>query len=180
MFIEFETPLQVIEDYIINSVMQEITDDGLLSDVKSTKTIFKDLTITDVPAVWIYLSEWNPETIIANRGNSRAKITYPVEICIITNKADLQESDQEATSIQARIVESLIKNWKRVIDKTYKIRCHGVDIKQGYSDGKFKIANKQQKVVIKGLIVDFIFELDWMKCLQIAQQESTNDENNGG
>ena len=78
------------------------------------------------------------------------------------------------------MVESLIKNWKRVIDKTYKIKCHGVDIKQGYSDGKFKIANKQQKVVIKGLIVDFIFELDWMKCLQIAQQESTNDENNGG
>ena len=51
MFIEFETPLQVIEDYIINSVMQEVTSDGLLSDVKSTKTIFKDLTITDVPAV---------------------------------------------------------------------------------------------------------------------------------
>lgn len=173
-----ETPLEIIQDYIRNLVLQEVNSEGLLSDVQSTKTLFKDLKITEVPSVWIYLGNWKIEEEAMNKNNSRATLVYEVEISVICNKPDLLDSDIQATSIQSRIVESIIKNWKRVIDREQNIQNLGINIEQGYDDGQLRVANKQPRVVIKGILTRFKFTLDWIRCLE--KQNKNNENDNGG
>lgn len=175
MYLNMETPLEKIEEYIKQLVLQEVNNEGLLKDIKSTKTIFKDLKITDTPALWVYLGNWNIEEEVLNKTNSRATLIYQVEMMCICNKPDLQESDQQATSIQARIVESVIKNWKRLLDKNMNLQNPSININTGYADGKLKVANKQQKVAIKGVLFEFKFTLDWIRCIQTQKIENNND-----
>lgn len=175
MYLNMETPLEKIEEYIKQLVLQEVNNEGLLKDIKSTKTIFKDLNIIDTPALWVYLGNWNIEEEVLNKTNSRATLIYQVEMMCICNKPDLQESDQQATSIQARIVESVIKNWKRLLDKNMNLQNPSININTGYADGKLKVANKQQKVAIKGVLFEFKFTLDWIRCIQTQKIENNND-----
>lgn len=188
MYLEMETPLEVIQQYIKNLVLQEVNNEGLLSDVQSTKTLFKDLTITEVPSIWIYLGNWNIEEETINKNNSRATLVYEVEISVICNLPELEDSDVQATSIQSRIVESIIKNWKRLIHKEMNIQNPGINIETGYDDGRLRVANKQTRVVIKGILTRFRFTLDWIRCIKEQNNiitdnaEQNNDEtnNNGG
>ena len=183
-----ETPLEKIEDYIKSTILDEVNPEGLLKDVKSTKTTFKDLKIIDVPSVWIYLGEWNIEEESLNKNNSRATLIYNVEISVITNKPEVKDSDVQATSIQSRIVESVIKNWKRVIDKDMHLQNPSINIQTGYNDGKLQVMNKQERVVIKGVLFQFKFLLDWIRCMQLQEVDTTtiteNDDeqitDNGG
>lgn len=176
MYLNMETPLEKIEEYIKQSVLQEVNPEGLLRDIKSTKTIFKDLKITNTPALWVYLGNWNIEEEVTNKTNSKATLIYQVEMMCLCNKPDLTESDEQATSIQARIVESVIKNWKRLLDKQMNLQNPSININTGYADGKLKVANKQQKVAIKGVLFEFKFTLDWIRC--ITAQNITENENN--
>ena len=184
MYLNMITPLEHIETYIKNSILDEIKEDGLLSDIKSTKTTFKDFKITEVPSVWIYLGDWTIEEEAVNRNNSRATLVYNVEISVICNKPDVYESDSQATSIQARIVESVIKNWKRVINKDMNLQNLSINFQTGYNDGRLTVVNKQQKVVIKGVILQFKFLLDWIRCIEkqniINDEEEQTNNNNGG
>lgn len=165
MYLNMVTPLELIEDYIKGLVTDEINADGLLSDVQSYKTLFKDLSITNTPAVWIYLGEWNIEEETLNKNNSRATLVYDVEISVICNKSTLEESDRQATSIQARLTESIIKNWKRLLSKEMNVQNPFINIETGYNDGKLRVANKQTRVVIKGILCRFKFTLDWIRCI---------------
>lgn len=172
------TPLEAIQEYIKNLVLQEVNSEGLLPDVQSTKTLFKDLTITEVPSVWIYLGNWKIEEEVLNKNNSRVNLIYEVEISVICNKPDLTESDIQATSIQARIVESLFKNWKRLIHRDMNLQNPSINIEEGYDDGQLRVANKQTRVVIKGILCRFKFTFDWVRCIEAQKIESDNETSN--
>lgn len=161
-----------------NLVLCEVEPDGLLFDVESTKTIFKDLNIIDTPAVWIYLGEWHIDEAHINRNNSRALLEYEMEVSCMCNLPDLLDSDAQATSLQARVMEALTRNWKRVVDKEYNILCQGITDVIGYSDGKINIASKQLTVAVKGVTCKVLFDIDWMRCLkkQEEQQEEQNTD----
>ena len=178
MYLELKTPIEIIETYLKDLILQEVEPDGLLSDIKSTKTTFKDLSIIDTPTVWIYLGNWYINEKHINRNNSRAILEYEVEVVGICNRPDIKDSDREATSIQARLMEAVTRNWKRVVNKEYNILCQGVTDVIGYTDGKIAVASKQKTVAVKGITFKALFDIDWMRCLQ-KQEENNNKDDDG-
>lgn len=172
MYAEIEQPLQIIQDYISNCLKKEVNDEGLLHDIKSYKDIYRDELNLKTPAVWLYMQNWHPtDEHIINRGNTRIDITFPVEVACITHRKTLTKSDKQATSIQGRIIESFIKNWKRKIDDKYNIISTGFQLVQGYTDGNLEAIQQRETVTIKGVLIEFKFTFDWMKCIKIYEEE---------
>ena len=179
MYAEIEQPLEIIEDYIRSCLSNELGENGLLHDVKSYKSIYRDDLTVNTPAVWLYMDTWQPvEEHIINRANTRIDLVFPVEVACITHKKTLEKSDKQATSIQARVIESFIRNWKRVIDEKYHIICTGFRLIEGYTDGNLPSVNQRDSVIIKGVLIEFYISMDWMRCIRLYDQENENNENN--
>lgn len=177
MYTKMEQPLQIITDFISNCLEKELKENGLLSDIKSYKRIFRDEVTIKTPAVWLYMRDWSPsEEYIINRNNTRIEITFPVEVACISHKKTLDKSDREATSIQGRVIESFVQNWRRNIDSKYNISCLGFRLIQGYTDGSLEKINQRDTTTIKGVLVEFKFMFDWMRCLKIFE-ENMNEKN---
>lgn len=177
MYAEIEQPLMIIEDYIRGCLSKELGEDGLLHDVKSYKSIYRDDLTIITPAVWLYMNTWQPlQEHIVNRGNTRIDMNFPVEVACISNRKTLEKSDRQATSIQARVIESFIKNWKRKLDEKNNIICNGFQIVVGYTDGNLPVLNQQDTVVIKGVLVEFHISFDWMRCIHLYEKEKENND----
>ena len=171
MYLNFESPIQIINNYITECLEKELTDEGLLYDVKSFVPIYRDEVKYDkTPAVWLYIQDWvvKDEQII-NRHNTRCTLTFPIEVAAISQKAKLEKADSEATSIQTRIVECYVKNWRRVVDKEQFITHTGFRIIRGYADGSNEPINKRNRVTIKGVILELDFGIDWIKCIKLSE-----------
>lgn len=185
MYVDMEIPIQTINNYITNCLKKELNDDGLLSDVKSFINIYRDENSYDkTPAVWLYIQDWFPkDEMIINRKNTRCTLTFPVEVACISQKSKLNKADAEATSLQGRVIECFIKNWKRVINEEQFILCTGFRIVRGYADGTREAINQLRRVTIKGVIIEFDFTIDWIKCIKIEEnkqnEENTESELNG-
>lgn len=177
MYAEIEQPLQIISNYIKDCIGKEVNPDGLLHDIKSYKTIYRDDLTLNTPAVWLYMDTWEPtKEQIVNRSNTRIEIAFPVEVACITHKKTLAKSDEQATSIQARIIESFIKNWKRKIDDENHIICNGFNLLYGYTDGNIPAVSQRETVTIKGVLIEFKFSFDWMRCIHLYNKEKENEE----
>ena len=188
MYADIEQPLQIVHDYIRECLSKEVNPEGLLHDVKSYKAIYRDDLTIKTPAVWLYMNTWQPvEEHIINRGNSRIDINFPVEVACITHRKSLEKADRQATSIQARVIESFINNWKRKINEEYNIVCNGFRLIEGYTDGNLPPISQRETVIIKGVLIEFRFSFDWMKCIRMYEQqkedeegENENNNDNGG
>ena len=181
MYADIEQPLQIITDYIKSCLSNELGENGLLHDVKSYKSIYRDNLTINTPAVWLYMETWQPvEEHIINRMNTRIEISFPVEVACITHKKTLEKSDAQATSIQARVIESFIRNWKRKISDEHNITCNGFRIVEGYTDGNLPVTSQRETVTIKGVLIEFKFTFDWMRCIRLYDEENKDEENTDG
>lgn len=165
MDLEMQRPLEIIENYIKECISLEITNNGLLSDINEFKTIFKDIRKIDTPSLWLEIQDITTDKEQLLGYDTRVNLKVPFIIAVICHKPDIYKADHQASDIQARIIETYVKHFKKQINKELGVYCLGFELKRILNDGRLNVSNKQPTAIVKAVEFELIFQINWIKCL---------------
>lgn len=156
-----ETIITVIPDTIEQWIQKEI-DEGILQDVETFITSYENDVELDTPSIWMIQHEW--ESYEEKPLAQKYTLKLPVEIACIEYDDNLKEGEYKTLNMVGRVIAGILKHYRRK-QKLFTFRK--IELREIYPNGSLKINNKHAVVAVSGVILDFIVDIDWMKCYRI-------------
>ncbi|MGI6565615.1 hypothetical protein [Methanosphaera sp.] len=147
----------------IEGWIQKEIDEGILDDVETFITSYENEMELDTPAIWITQHEWTPveEKPLADH----YRIRIPFEFACIEYDEDLKQSELLAMNLVSRVIASILKHFRRYPKEHEFFKMIKINFRELYPNGTIAVESKQEMVSIAGVLLEFIIDVDWMKCL---------------
>ena len=178
MTVNIITGFEKINTIINKCITDEMTQDGLLSDVETFINTYYNEGQVEEPVIWI---TQHPTTVERNPDISKtALLKTPFEFDCGVYETEIEDANTASQNLCNRVILSILKNWQTIqaseLPGNRMIRNIELDT---YSPmGYVNVEGKSDKVPITGVILNIYHIINWQQCQQLANQNN-GDNNNG-
>ena len=178
MTVNIITGFEKINTIINKCITDEMTQDGLLSDVETFVNTYYNEGQVEEPVIWI---TQHPTTVERNPDISKtALLKTPFEFDCGVYETEIEDANTASQNLTNRVIISILKNWQTIqateLPGNRMIRNIELDT---YSPmGYVNVEGKSDKVPITGVILNIYHIINWQQCQQLANQNN-GDNNNG-
>ena len=178
MTVNIITGFEKINTIINKCITDEMTQDGLLSDVETFINTYYNEGQVEEPVIWI---TQHPTTVERNPDISKtALLRTPFEFDCGVYETEIEDANTASQNLTNRVILSILKNWQTIqaseLPGNRMIRNIELDT---YSPmGYVNVEGKSDKVPITGVILNIYHIINWQQCQQLANQNN-GDNNNG-
>ena len=178
MTVNIITGFEKINTIINKCITDEMTQDGLLSDVETFINTYYNEGQVEEPVIWI---TQHPTTVERNPDISKtALLKTPFEFDCGVYETEIEDANTASQNLTNRVIISILKNWQTIqaseLPGNRMIRNIELDT---YSPmGYVNVEGKSDKVPITGVILNIYHIINWQQCQQLANQNN-GDNNNG-
>ena len=178
MTVNIITGFEKINTIINKCITDEMTQDGVLSDVETFINTYYNEGQVEEPVIWI---TQHPTTVERNPDISKtALLKTPFEFDCGVYETEIEDANTASQNLTNRVIISILKNWQTIqaseLPGNRMIRNIELDT---YSPmGYVNVEGKSDKVPITGVILNIYHIINWQQCQQLANQNN-GDNNNG-
>lgn len=166
MAVNILTGFEKINTIINRCITDEITENGILSDVETFINTYYNEGQVEEPVIWI---TQHPTTVERNPDISKTTILKtPFEFDCGVYEVDLEDANTSSQNLCNRVILSILKNWQtiqnEIIPGHRMIRNIELDT---YSPMDYvDVEGKSDKVPITGVILNIYHIINWQQCCQ--------------
>ena len=166
MTVNIITGFEKINTIINKCITDEMTQDGLLSDVETFINTYYNEGQVEEPVIWITQL---PTTVERNPDISKtALLRTPFEFDCGVYETEIEDANTASQNLTNRVILSILKNWQTIqaseLPGNRMIRNIELDT---YSPmGYVNVEGKSDKVPITGVILNIYHSINWQQCQQ--------------
>ena len=174
MTVNILTGFEKINTIINKCITDEITDNGILSDVETYINTYYNEGQVDEPVVWI---TQHPTTVEKNADISKTLLLKtPFEFDCGVYEVELEDANTSSQNLCNRVILSILKNWQTIqsqeLPNNRMIR--NITLETYSPMGYVNVTGKSDKVPITGVVLNVYHVINWQQCCQQINQ--TNGE----
>lgn len=159
-----EAVTQMVKQCITN----ELTPDGLLSDVETFIPSYRSDDTIEEPCIWLFEQKTTPVSG-DGRLSGKLELQTPFEFyCIVYDEDDIEQSEIKGKNLATRIAACIAKNHARLI-KDYQIQGLRPVFEELTPVGFVEDEELGEKVPITKIRINFIYYVDWKICCQFKK-----------
>lgn len=151
-----ENILEIVQDCL----EYERQENGLLEKVNDIIILYNNEYGVDTPGIWIVQ---HPVTA-ASDDNLSQELTLKstIEFVCIEYDPDPETAEKLARNLAETVAITIKKNYRRIQYEKFQNRIiHNVKFNSLLPVGEINVENKREKIPVTGLILDFLFDVDW-------------------
>ncbi|MBQ6345008.1 MAG: hypothetical protein IJI96_02735 [Methanobrevibacter sp.] len=151
-----ENILEIVQDCLEH----ERQENGLLENVKDIITVYNNEYGVDTPGIWIVQ---HPVTADSDDNLSQElTLKSTIEFVCIEYDPDPETAEKLARNLAEKVAISIKKNYRRLQYEKFNDRIiHNVKFNSLLPVGEINVENKREKIPVTGLILEFLFDVDW-------------------
>lgn len=151
-----ENILEIVQDCIEH----ERQENGLLEKVNDVILVYNNEYGVDTPGIWIVQ---HPVTAASDENLSQElTLKFTIEFVCIEYDPDPETAEKLARKLAEKVAISIKKNYRRLQYEKFEDRIiHNVKFNSLLPVGEINVENKRDKIPVTGLILDFLFDVDW-------------------
>lgn len=147
---------------IVNDCLEhERQENGFLENVKDIIKVYNNEFGVETPGIWIVQ---HPITADGDENLSQElTLKFPIEFVCIEYDPDPETAEKLARKLAGKVAITIKKNYRRIQYEKFEDRIiHNVKFHSllPVGDG-INVENKREKVPVAGLILEFLFDVDW-------------------
>ena len=174
MTVNILTGFEKINTIINKCITDEITENGILSDVETYINTYYNEGQVDEPVVWI---TQHPTTVEKNADISKTLLLKtPFEFDCGVYEVELEDANTSSQNLCNRVILSILKNWQTIqsqeLPNNRMIR--NITLETYSPMGYVNVTGKSDKVPITGVVLNVYHVINWQQCCQQINQ--TNGE----
>lgn len=173
MTVSILTGFEKINQIINCCITQEMTENGLLSDVETFVNTYYNEGQVDEPVVWV---TQHPTTASRQADISQTMdLTTPFEFDCGVYDVDIEDANMQSQNLANRVILSVLKNWQTVQAQVTPEQRMILNITlDKYSPmGYVQVTGKSDKVPVTGVILNVNHRVNWTLC---CRQLNNNNE----
>lgn len=173
MTVSILTGFEKINQIINCCITQEMTENGLLSDVETFVNTYYNEGQVDEPVVWI---TQHPTTASRQADISQTMdLTTPFEFDCGVYDVDIEDANMQSQNLANRVILSVLKNWQTVQAQVTPEQRMILNITlDKYSPmGYVQVTGKSDKVPVTGVILNVNHRVNWTLC---CRQLNNNED----
>ena len=164
MAVNILTGFEKINTIINKCITNEITEDGILSDVETFINTYFNEGQVDEPVVWI---TQHPSTVEKNADISKTLLLKtPFEFDCGVYEREIEDANTSSQNLCNRVILSILKNWQTVqseeLPNNRMIR--NITLETYSPMGYVQVTGKSDKVPITGVILNVYHVINWQQC----------------
>ena len=174
MTVNILTGFEKINTIINKCITDEITSNGILSDVETFINTYYNEGQVEEPVVWI---TQHPTTVQRNADiSSTLTLKTPFEFDCGVYEREIEDANTSSQNLCNRVILSVLKNWQKVQAQELPNQRMILRIElDTYSPmGYVPVTGKSDKVPVTGVILNVYHKINWQQCCQQINQ--TNGE----
>ena len=157
--------IPAVYDVINKWVTDEMTENGLLHDVKMYISTSTNNDYKDPPFIWLDKEEIYPHNDEPLRKEMRVELLFSFNCC--AEKDDLETSEKYTMEIATRLITSIVKNYRKKQDFFH---FEDIVLRRIEPEGTFTIVNKSDLFPATRVSFKAVLYVDWLKCKIISDQ----------
>jgi hypothetical protein len=164
MTVNILTGFEKINTIINKCITNEISENGILSDVETYINTYYNEGQVEEPVVWI---TQHPTTVERNPDISKTTtLTTPFEFDCGVYEKELEDANIASQNLCNRVILSILKNWQRIQAEELPGQRMILNIElDTYSPmGYVEVTGKSDKVPITGVILNVNHVINWQQC----------------
>ena len=170
MAVNILTGFEKINTIINKCITNEITEDGILSDVETFINTYYNEGQVEEPVVWI---TQHPTTVERNPDISKtALLNTPFEFDCGVYEKEIEDANTSSQNLCNRVILSILKNWQTVqaeeLPQNRMIR--NITLETYSPMGYVPVTGKSDKVPITGVILNVYHVINWQQCCRQINQ----------
>lgn len=152
--------IENILEIILDCLEYERQENGLLEHVNNIITVYNNEYGVDTPGIWIVQ---HPVTAdIDDNLSQELTLKSTVEFVCIEYDSDPETAEKLARNLAEKVAIAIKKNYRRLQYEKFEDRIiHNVKFNSLLPVGEINVENKREKIPVTGLILDFLFDVDW-------------------
>lgn len=151
-----ENILEIVQDCLEH----ERQENGLLENVKDIITVYNNEYGVDTPGIWIVEHPITPDS--EDNLSQELTLKSTIEFVCIEYDPDPETAEKLAKNLAGNVAISIKKNYRRLQYEKYNDRIiHNVKFNSLLPVGEINVENKREKIPVTGLILEFLFDVDW-------------------
>mgnify|MGYP006896825816 CR=1 FL=1 len=165
------TGFEKINTIINKCITNEITTDGILSDVETYINTYYNEGQVDEPVVWI---TQHPTTVEKGADISKTLLLKtPFEFDCGVYEVEIEDANTSSQNLCNRVILSILKNWQTVqnTELSGKRMIRNIELDRYSPMGYVQVTGKSDKVPVTGVILNVYHMINWQQCCQ----QITND-----
>ena len=173
MTVSILTGFEKINQIINCCITQEMTENGLLSDVETFVNTYYNEGQVDEPVVWI---TQHPTTASRQADISQTMdLTTPFEFDCGVYDVDIEDANMQSQNLANRVILSVLKNWQTAQAEVLSGQRMILNITlDKYSPmGYVQVTGKSDKVPVTGVILNVNHRVNWTLC---CRQLNNNED----
>lgn len=174
MTVNIVTGFEKINEIMNTCITNEMTEDGLLSDVETFTNTYYDEGSVEEPVIWMTQHPTTAERQ-ADISQTMTLIT-PFEFDCGVYDNDMDAADLESQNLTGRVILSILRNWQRVQSEVLPGQRMITNIAlESYSPvGYVEVKGKSDKVPMTGVVLNVHHVINWKLCCK-----TLGESNNG-
>ena len=151
-----ENILEIVQDCIEH----ERQENGLLEKVNDVILVYNNEYGVDTPGIWIVQ---HPVTAASDDNLSQElTLNFTIEFVCIEYDPDPETAEKLARKLAEKVAISIKKNYRRLQYEKFEDRIiHNVKFNSLLPVGEINVEKKRDKIPVTGLILDFLFDVEW-------------------
>lgn len=178
MTVNIITGFEKINTIINKCITDEMTQDGLLSDVETFINTYYNEGQVEEPVIWI---TQHPTTVSKGADISKTLLLKtPFEFDCGVYEVDLEDANINSQNLTNRVIVSILKNWQTIqaTELPGQRMIRNIELDKYSPMGYVQVTGKSDKVPVTGVILNVYHVINWQQCQQLANQNN-GDNNNG-
>lgn len=151
-----ENILEIVQDCIA----YERQENGLLENVNDVITLYNNEYGVDAPGIWIVQHPVTPDS--EDNLSQELTLKFTIEFVCIEYDPEPETAERLARNLAGKVAIAIKKNYRRLQYEKFNDRIiHNVKFNSLLPVGEINVENKRDKIPVTGLILDFLFDVDW-------------------
>ena len=169
-----EGPAEVTK-MIKNCISQEMTDEGLLSEVESFIPSYRMDEEMEEPLIWLFEHETISADGKSGKLSNKLLLSTPYEfVCVVYDEEDIEKSEEKGKQLACRVAATIAKHLSRVNEDGKQV-LNALKFEALYPVGTVIVKGKSNKAPATSLRLIVEFYVDWSICCR----KNFKSKNNG-
>lgn len=158
--IDINESIENILETVKACLEKEKCENGLLENVKEIISLYNNEYGVEAPGIWIVQ---HPITSNGDENLSQElELKSTIEFVCIEYDPDPYTAERLARQLAVNVALAIKKNYRTVQFEKFGNRIiHNVKFHSLIPVGEMKVEKKREKVPVTGLILEFLFDVDW-------------------
>ena len=170
MTVNILTGFEKINTIINKCITDEITPDGILSDVETYINTYYNEGQVEEPVVWI---TQHPTTVEKNADISKTVyLKTPFEFDCGVYEKEIENANTSSQNLCNRVILSILKNWQTIQaeELPQNRMIYNISLDTYSPMGYVNVTGKSDKVPITGVILNVYHIINWQQCCRQINQ----------